>query len=309
MFEGFSDKRVVVSNGIGLRARVAGAGPAVLLLHGYPQTHVCWHKVAPQLVDAGFSVVASDLRGYGDSDKPQSGEDHATYSKRAMAADQVELMHKLGHERFSVIGHDRGARVAHRMARDHPDSITSLAVLDIAPTAYMYAKTDRVFATSYYHWFFLIQPAPLPEHMIGGDPEYYLRSKIKAWSKANTEAFNDDAMAEYIRCFTDEKCISATCEDYRAAATVDLEHDAADADIKLKMPVLALWGAKGLVGKLYDVIPVWESCAESVEGYSLPCGHFLPEEEPDRTAAALVDFLKKAHRNTPNSPSQGCTVE
>ena len=293
MFEGFSDQRIRVSDGISLRARAAGDGPPVLLLHGYPQTHACWHAVAPKLLEAGFRVVVSDLRGYGDSDKPPTDDAHATYSKRSMARDQMEIMRALGHERFAVAGHDRGGRVGHRMARDYPERIKALAVLDIVPTEHMYAQTERVFATRYYHWFFLIQPAPLPERLIGADPEFYLRAKIGAWSKGNTHAFSEAALAEYIRCFKNPECISATCEDYRAAATIDLRHDSADAAKRLETPVLALWGAKGVVGELYDVVAVWQRYAERAEGFPLSCGHFLPEEESDRTATALTGFLSK----------------
>ena len=293
MFEDFSDQQIQLSTGVHLRVRVAGSGPAILLLHGYPQTHVCWHKVAPALVSQGFTVVLSDLRGYGDSGKPPSDDTHGAYSKRAMAADQAELMQTLGFSSFGVAGHDRGARVAHRLGRDYPDRIKALSVLDIAPTEYMYAKTERVFATGYYHWFFLIQPSPLPERLIGNDPEFYLRNKMSMWSKGNSEAFSQDAMAEYIRCFKDNACIAATCEDYRAAASMDLEHDAEPGQGKLTMPVLVLWGAKGLVGKLYDVLAVWKEYANSVEGTSLPCGHFLPEEEPEKTIATLVAFFQR----------------
>jgi haloacetate dehalogenase len=294
VFEGFTDQRIGVLDGVGLRVRMAGSGPPVLLLHGYPQTHVCWHKVAPQLVEAGLTVIVSDLRGYGDSDKPVSSENHETYSKRAMAADQVEMMSHLGFSRFCLAGHDRGARVAHRLGLDHPDAVERLAVLDIAPTATMYARTDREFATGYYHWFFLIQPSPLPEKLIGADPDFYLRSKLAAWSKGNSAAFTEDAMAEYVRCFSDAACIAATCEDYRAAASIDLIHDEADREKRLEMPVLALWGSKGLVGKLYDVTGTWREKAINVEGVPLPAGHFLPEEVPDETADALVRFFKPA---------------
>ncbi len=293
MFETFSDLMVRLATGVRIHARVAGSGPAILLLHGYPQTHVCWHKIAPSLVAEGFTVVVSDLRGYGDSDKPPSDDTHSVYSKKTMAADQVELMEILGFDTFGVVGHDRGGRVAHRFARDYPDRVKALSVLDIAPTEYMYANTDTVFATGYYHWFFLIQPGPLPERLIGRDPEFYLRTKMSAWSKGNTKAFSDEAMAEYIRCFSAESCIHATCEDYRASAGIDLEHDRAAGQSKLEMPVLALWGAKGLVGKLYDVLAVWQGYADNVEGFALPCGHFLPEEEPEKTAAALVAFFRR----------------
>lgn len=292
MFEGFSDERIDVADGMRIRMRMAGSGPPLLLLHGYPQTHVCWHKVAPFLVKAGFTVVVSDLRGYGDSDKPPSGEDHAAYSKRAMADDQVAMMERLGFTRFSVAGHDRGGRVAHRMGLDHPDRVEKIAVLDIAPTATMYERTNMEFASGYYHWFFLIQPSPLPEKMIGADPEFYLRKKLAAWSKGNIAAFTDEALNEYLRCFRDPNCIAATCEDYRAAATIDLQHDVADNVKKLEMPLLVLWGSKGLVGKLYDVLEVWREKAKFVDGSALNCGHFPPEEVATETADELIRFFK-----------------
>ena len=291
MFEGFKDQRIALSAGIAIRARMGGEGPPILLLHGYPQTSACWHAVAPMLVAAGFTVVASDLRGYGDSDKPPSSLDHMTYSKRAMAADQVELMRHLRHDRFCLAGHDRGGRVAHRMALDYPAAVERLAVLDIAPTATMYARTDRAFATGYYHWFFLIQPAPLPEKLIGADPDFYLRSKRAAWGKSGLEIYSEEAIAEYCRSFRDPASISATCEDYRAAASIDLVHDDADRDRCVDAPLLALWGTKGLVGRLYDVISAWREKASDVTGYGFPVGHFLPEEASQETANALIAFF------------------
>ena len=290
MFAGFSDERIDVGGGVAIRARVAGEGRPVLLLHGYPQTHACWHRVAPLLVAAGFRVVAADLRGYGDSSKPASSADHAAYSKRAMAADQVAVMRALGHDRFAVAGHDRGGRVVHRMALDHPGAVRRLAVLDIAPTATMYARTDMAFATGYYHWFFLIQPAPLPERLIGADPEFYLRRKLAAWDRG-ADTFAPEAFAEYLRCFGDPASIAATCEDYRAAATIDLEHDAAEADRRVEAPLLALWGERGLVGRTYDVLATWRGKAVDVRGHALPTGHYLPEEAPDATAEALAAFF------------------
>ncbi len=309
MFEGFADRRVQVSGGVTLRVRATGTGPAVLLLHGYPQTHACWHRVAPSLVEAGFRVVASDLRGYGDSSKPPSDDSHAAYSKRAMARDQVEMMRSLGHERFAVAGHDRGGRVAHRMARDFPDRVRALAVLDIVPTEHMYAEAEREFATRYYHWFFLIQPAPLPETLIGADPEFYLKRKIGAWSSGDDRTFSEAAVAEYVRCFRDPECVAATCEDYRAAATIDLVHDARDSGRRLGMPLLALWGARGVVGTLYDVLAVWKRYAAQVEGFALPCGHFLPEEAPEATARALISFFlgPASARAERASPERGLT--
>ena len=291
MFDGFADQRIDVEDGVTIRARVAGDGPPVLLLHGYPETHACWHLVAPRLVAAGFTVVAADLRGYGDSAKPVSAADHSTYSKRAMAADQVALMRALGQPRFRVAGHDRGGRVAHRMALDHSQAVERLAVLDIAPTATMYARTDRAFATGYYHWFFLIQPAPFPERLIGADPEFYLRTKLSGWSQGESGFFAPEAVAEYLRCFADPAAIAASCEDYRAAASIDLEHDAADEGRLVEAPLLALWGARGLVGRSYDVLATWREKAVDVQGHALPTGHYLPEEAPEAVADALEAFF------------------
>ncbi len=276
-------------NGIDIACRQAGSGPALLLLHGFPQTNYMWHKIAPTLA-RHFTVVAADLRGYGDSEKPPTDAAHTPYSKRAMCEDMVALMSALGHDSFAVAGHDRGGRVAHRMARDHADAITRLAVLDIAPTVSMYQQTDMRFATAYYHWFFLIQPAPLPERMIGADPEFYLRTKGAHWGRTEG-AFTPPAFADYLRCFSNPDTIHAMCEDYRAAATIDLQHDAEDADSKLAMPVLALWGADGFVGSTYDVLAEWRACAHTVTGHAVPGGHYLPEEAPAETLAALLEFL------------------
>jgi len=288
MFEGFESKRIA-TRGTEINLKVAGNGPPLLLLHGYPQSHVIWHKIAPELAEK-FTVVLTDLRGYGDSGKPESDADHSPYSKRAMAADQVEVMSALGFERFSVVGHDRGGRVAHRMVRDYPDRIEKIAVLDIAPTATMYGATDKKFATAYYHWFFLIQPDGLPEHMIGCDPEFYLSRKLAAWGKANG-AITEEAFAEYLRCFSDPATIHSTCEDYRAAAGIDLEHDAANKGEKFANPLLTLWGQEGFVAKAYDVLETWRDVASDVSGHSVPGGHFLPEEAPEETLQALLDFL------------------
>jgi haloacetate dehalogenase len=288
VFEGFESRRVE-TGGAEIHLRLGGSGPPLLLLHGYPQSHVMWHKIAPALAER-FTVVAADLRGYGDSSKPPGGERHEAYSKRAMARDQVEVMAALGFERFSVVGHDRGARVTHRMALDHPERVDKAAVLDICPTKAMYERTDKAFATAYYHWFFLIQPFDLPERLIGADPDFYLERKIGAWGRTEN-AFDAEALAEYKRCFRDPATIHASCEDYRAAAGIDLEHDAEDLDRKLACPLLVLWGAKGVVARSYDVLAVWRERAERVSGRALPCGHFLPEEAPEETLAALLAFL------------------
>lgn len=288
MFHGFRTE-TLKTDGAAIHARIGGSGPPLLLLHGYPQTHVIWHKIAPALAER-FTVVATDLRGYGDSSKPESDDRHAAYSKRAMAADQVAVMAALGFGRFSVVGHDRGGRVAHRLVRDHEDRVHRWAVLDIAPTAAMYAQTDMDFARAYYHWFFLIQPFDLPERMIGADPAYYLARKLRAWGR-NDAALTEAARAEYLRCFSDPACIHASCEDYRAAAGIDLEHDGEDAARKSAPPLLALWGAEGFVGKTYDVLAEWRKVASNVSGHAVPGGHYVPEEAPEETLAALMDFL------------------
>jgi len=288
VFEGF-EKRRVATTGAEINLRLGGQGPPLLLLHGYPQTHVMWHKIAPALAER-FTVVAADLRGYGDSSKPPGGESHENYSKRAMARDQVEVMAALGFERFAVVGHDRGARVTHRMVLDHPDRVEKAAVLDICPTKAMYERTDMAFATAYYHWFFLIQPYDLPERMIGADPDFYIEHKAGAWGRV-PGSITPEAMAEYKRCFRDPAVVHASCEDYRAAAGIDLEHDAADLDKKIACPLLVLWGAKGVVGRTYDVLEVWRERAHEVSGRALDCGHYLAEEAPEDTLAALMSFL------------------
>ncbi|MBD2343686.1 alpha/beta fold hydrolase [Anabaena subtropica] len=266
-----------------------GHGPALLLLHGYPQTHVMWHKIAPRLAE-NFTVVATDLRGYGDSSKPTSIPHHLNYSKRVMAQDQVEVMSKLGYEEFYLVGHDRGARVAHRLVLDHLHCVKKLALLDIAPTHKMYETTDKEFATAYYHWFFLIQPDNLPETLIGANPEYYLRKCLEKWGK-DFSAFHPQALAEYIRCFCQPAVIHATCEDYRAAATIDLTHDELDMEQKIPCPLLVLWGEKGIIGRKYNVLETWRERAIDVRGHSISCGHFLPEEAPEETYQAIYKFL------------------
>ena len=277
------------ADGIRIRTATAGKGPPVLLLHGHPQTHLTWHRVAPVLARR-FSVVLTDLRGYGDSAKPEGGENHVNYAKRAMAADQVAVMRALGHDRFAVVAHDRGARVAHRMALDHPACVDRLVLLDIAPTATMYARTDMDFARRYFWWFFLIQPAPLPERLIAADPDFFLDTHIAGQIK--TPGASDPAvMAEYRRCYADPATRHAICEDYRAAASIDLDHDAADADARITAPLLALWGARGTVGALYDVLATWRDKATDVQGHALDCGHSPQEEVPDALLAALDTFL------------------
>lgn len=292
MFESFTSHTVPVGNGIEIAAWKGGSGPPLLLLHGFPETRACWRKIAPALAQR-FTVVAADLRGYGRSSKPPGGGDHATYGKRAMAADQVAVMKALGFDRFRLAGHDRGGRVAHRLALDHPDAVERLAVLDIAPTATMYAATDQEFATAYYHWFFLIQPADFPERMIANDTRHYLRHTIASWCKTEG-AFDEAILRHYEEAWFDPTAIHGACEDYRAAATIDLVHDAESdaAGLKLTMPVLALWGARGVVARKFDVLGAWRGKASGpVTGHALDCGHFLPEEAPDETLEALLAFF------------------
>ncbi len=272
-----------------IRACVGGAGPPLLLLHGYPQTHAIWHAVAARLRDR-FTLVCADLRGYGASGKPPSDETHAPYSKRAMAGDMAALMSSLGFERFGVAGHDRGGRVAHRLAIDHPGRVERLAVLDIAPTREMYRDTREAFARAYWHWFFLIQPAPFPERMIGADPDAYWLKKCGSGS-AGLRPFDPRALDEYLRCFRDPAVIHASCEDYRAAASIDIAHDDADGALKLSMPLLALWGERGAVHACFDVPALWRERAADVRARPLPGGHYLAEELPGDVAEELAAFF------------------
>jgi haloacetate dehalogenase len=291
VFEGFESGRVETP-GADIALVRGGDGPPVLLLHGYPQTHAMWHLVAPILAE-DFTVVAADLRGYGDSSKPFGDEDHSTYSKRTMATDQAAVMDSLGFDAFAVVGHDRGARVGHRMALDYPERVTKVAVLDIAPTHHVFRTVGKDLATAYYHWFFLIQPYDLPETLIGANPTYYLRNKLGGWG-TRLETFAPEALAEYERCF-DAATIHASCEDYRAAASIDLVHDGADMDEgrKVDCPLLAIWGGHGVVDRIYDVESVWREYANDVRGKPLDTGHFLAEERPEETARELKIFLRE----------------
>jgi haloacetate dehalogenase len=294
MIPGFVTERLE-ANGISVNVCRGGAGPPVLLLHGYPQTHAMWHRVAPMLAER-FTVVCPDLRGYGDSDKPAGGGDHAAYSKRVMAQDQVAVMRGLGFERFAVAGHDRGARVALRMALDKPDAVSHLAVLDIVPTKTIYETLDQQRAITVWRYMFLVQPSDLPERLIGGDPERYLRWTLQEWC-GTRGAIGEEKLAEYRRCF-DTATVHATCEDYRAGATIDLRHDRADAEAQLACPTLVLWSASGL-GNAYDVLGIWRERAPRLHGRALDCGHFVAEERPDETATALLRFF----RADPAAPS------
>ena len=277
-------------DGVTIRVSHGGSGEPLLLLHGYPQTRHMWHRVAPALA-RHHHVVCADLRGYGDSAKPPGWVRCGAYAKRAMAGDMAAVMSALGHERFALVGHDRGARVAHRLALDHAARVTRLCVMDIAPTRHMFRTADRHFATGYYHWFFLIQPDGLPERLIGADPEYWLREKLRRWA-APGAVFDEGAVREYLRCFRTPDGIRASCDDYRAAADIDLEHD--DADFgrrRIECPLLVLWGERGFVHRSYDVLPIWREYAREVTGHTVPCGHFLPEEAPAEVGAALLAFL------------------
>jgi haloacetate dehalogenase len=284
MFEGFRHSTVDTAQA-SIRVRHGGSGPPLLLLHGSPQTHVMWHLIAPRLAEE-FMVIATDLRGYGDSSKPEGGEDHAGYSKRAMALDQVEEMRRFGFQRFALCGHDRGGRVGYRMALDHPGVVTKLAVLDIVPTWEAFGRADMEFGLSYWHWFFLAQSYDLPERLLAADPE-------KTLFRGGSEAFAPEAMEEYVRCLGDPETIHATCEDYRAAATLDYDHDAEDREAgrRIACPVLALWGRTGFLEEHYEVLEVWGGWADEVRGRVLECGHYLPEEAPDETYAELRAFF------------------
>ena len=290
LFPGFR-RELVRANGIDIHAVIGPKrdAPALLLLHGYPQTSAIWHKVAPRLAER-YNVVATDLRGYGDSSKPPATANHTSYSKREMARDQVEAMAALGFGRFLLVGHDRGARVAHRLCVDHPDRVEKVVVLDIAPTLAMYEQTTEPFARAYWHWFFLILPAFVPESMIGADPKAYLRAKMA--DSLDRGVFAPEAWAEYERCFT-PGAIHASCEDYRAAAGIDLIHDRADRDAGrgINCPLLALWGERGIIGRCFRPLEEWKRVCKDVRGHDVPSGHYIPEEAPDVLVAKLGEFF------------------
>jgi haloacetate dehalogenase len=292
MFEGFELSMIDTGETV-IRTRRGGSGPPLLLLHGNPQTQAMWHAVAPRLAQ-DFTVVATDLRGYGESGKPPSTPDHSSYSKSAMARDQVEVMRRLGFEHFFVAGHDRGGRCAYRMALDHPERVRKLAVLDIVPTGEAFRRADREFGLGYWHWFFLAQPADLPERMIGADPDWYWR-KHTTRRPTPPDFFHPEALDDYLRCFRNPETIRAICEDYRAGATVDFAQDEADRGRRrIACPVLALWGRDGKLDAWYDVLAIWRDWADDVRGRALPCGHYLPEEAPDEVYAELRAFFAAA---------------
>lgn len=292
-FPGFEQKRVVVPSSDGpieIACLVGGSGPALLLLHGFPQTKAIWHQVAPALAKH-FTVVASDLRGYGQSSKPASAQDHSTYSKRFMAADQVALMKHLGHDQFFLLGHDRGGRVSHRLAMDHPECVKKLMVLDISPTLTMYENTTMEFARGYWHWFFLIQPNPVPETLIGAHPEFWLKNHMGR--HAGTGIFSPERWAEYLAGVSDPLGLRAMCEDYRAAATVDLLHDRKDRQEgkTLNIPLHVLWGQHGLVNQCFKPLEDWKLVASHVTGKAVPCGHYIPEELPELVVQEVLKFF------------------
>ncbi|QRX84875.1 alpha/beta fold hydrolase [Glaciimonas sp. PAMC28666] len=292
MFSGFTP-HVADVNGTHIHFIRRGTGPALLLLHGHPQTHVIWHKVAQQLAER-YTVIAADLRGYGDSGKPVGLPDHSNYSKRTMGQDQVDLMATLGFKEFLLMGHDRGGRVAYRMALDHPEVIRKLVVLDVAPTLAMYEKTTLEFATAYYHWFFLIRPAPFPELLINSHPEEYLKHTIGGRS-SGMAPFTPEAYAEYLRCLRDPLTIHGICEDYRASAGIDLDHERSDlaAGRKIQCEMLALWGGNGVIEKCFDPLAEWQLLANKVSGRALDCGHYIPEDAPEALLAEVLPFFAK----------------
>src|SRR5689334_18589384 len=285
MFEGFALSMIDLE-AVKVRVRHGGKGPPLLLLHGHPQTHMMWHAIAPRLAQ-DFMVIAPDLRGYGESSKPESTPDHFPYSKRVMAQDQIALMKHFGFEQFSVAGHDRGGRCAYRLALDHAQRVRKLAVLDIVPTGEAFRRADMAFGLGYWHWFFLAQPFPLPERMIGANPDNY-------YFRVGREKFHPEALADYMRCCHNPETIHAMCEDYRAAATIDYQLDEADRGVRrIACPVLGLWGRQGQIEQWYDVLAIWRDWAGDVGGKAIDCGHYLAEEAPDQTYAELQEFFAR----------------
>jgi haloacetate dehalogenase len=291
LFPGF-EARKFETRGAEIFARTGGEGPPLVLLHGYPQTHAMWHRVAPELAKS-FSLVIADLRGYGSSSVPGDSQDHFTYSKRAMAQDVCGIMDELGHKQFLVCGHDRGGRVAYRLALDEPERVLKLAVLDIVPTYDMWHRLTPALAMKIFHWTFLAQPQPLPERMIGADPIGWLEDKLISWNGSGA-VFAPEALEHYRSFFAQPERLHATCEDYRAGATYDLAADEADrgAGRKIACPTLVLWGAAGIPGKTEGPLEIWQSWCTDVRGHAIGCGHFLAEEAPEATLAALLPFFK-----------------
>ncbi len=297
-FHGFENVHVEVEEDIFINTWVGGSGEeAILLLHGHPESYLIWRDIAPVLAQ-NYRVVATDLRGYGDSSKPVGFEDHANYSKRVMAKDQVSVMKKLGIKKFHVVGHDRGARVAHRLILDHPEKVLTCTLMDILPTYDMYEETNREFATKYWHWFFYIQKFPFPERALSNDPSFFIHFNLT--NKVGPEAaerFPKEVLDDYIRCYSNPACVHGICEDYRASASIDLEHDKADRDKRIETPLLVLWGANGVVGKIWNVLEGWQKYADDLSGFAVPnCGHFVPEEQPEICLKAMMEFFDKNRR-------------
>ena len=295
LFPGFTHCSVEVAQGVHIAATTGGSGPPLLLLHGHPQTRAIWHRLAPVLARR-HTLVMADLRGYGDSSKPAGAIDHGNYAKSVMALDQLTLMQRLGFERFDVLAHDRGARVAHRLATNHPDAVARLVVLDVAPTLAMYEQTTEAFARAYWHWFFLIQPAPLLERLIEADPAAYVR-EVMGRRSAGLAPFHPHALAEYERCIALPGTAHGLCEDYRASAGIDLVMDRSDRDAgrMLEMPVLALWGEDGVVNRCFKPLAEWRRVARDVQGHALACGHYIAEEAPEALLAAVEPFLAQGY--------------
>jgi haloacetate dehalogenase len=288
VFEQFDRRRIDLGE-VTVNCVVGGAGPPVLLLHGFPQNLAMWARVAPQLATR-FTVVCADLRGYGDSTKPRCAPDKSNYSFRAMAEDQVGLMRALGFERFHMIGHDRGGRTGHRMALDHPQAVASLTVMDIVPTYAMFMDTNRKVAGAYWHWYFLSQPEPFPERLIGNDPDFFYETCLVGWGASKISDFDPEMLAAYRRAWRDAAMIHGSCSDYRAAASIDLEHDAADIDRKVACPTLVLYGASGAMARLFDIPAEWRKRCETTSDAALPAGHFFVDRLPDETARILIEF-------------------
>jgi haloacetate dehalogenase len=291
MFEGFTRQSVAV-DGTDIACVVGGSGPPVLLLHGFPENMAMWTRVAPQLAGQ-FTVVCADLRGYGDSAKPRCLPDRSNYSFRAMAADQLGLMRRLGFERFHLVGHDRGGRTGHRLALDRPDAVLSLTVMDIVPTYAMFMDTSREVAGSYWHWYFLSQPEPFPERIIGNDPDFFYETCLVGWGATNISNFDREMIAEYRRAWRDPGMIHGSCSDYRAAASIDLDHDAADIDKRVQCPTLAFYGASGQMARLFDIPAEWRKRCADLSTSSLPGGHFFVDQFPNDVAQTLTDFLDR----------------
>lgn len=289
MFEGF--RRDVASvDGVEISFAIGGSGPPALLLHGFPQNKAMWNHVAARLAKR-FTIVCADLRGYGDSSKPQCLPDRSNYSFRALAADQAGLMRRLGFERFHLVGHDRGGRTGHRMALDHPDAVQTLTLMDIVPTYAMFMDADRKVAGSYWHWYFLSQPAPFPERLIANDSDFFYETCLVGWGAAKLPDFDQEMLADYRRCWRDPAMIHGSCSDYRAAATIDLEHDGADIDRKVACPTLVFYGAAGQMAKLFDIPAEWRKRRVAIEAASLPGGHFFVDQFPEETAEIVARFL------------------